>query len=144
MILSRSYLILLSEAGIGGNVKRWEALARKLARSAESDFRLAKSYIGNTAAASLLYEQAIKKALRALFIKRNRAEPPEKAGIAYLAEKSMVPNYIAEELIGDAGEVPEPLEEIYEISKEEVKQQNALYRRDAAKRLLDYAVTVIG
>lgn len=120
----------------------WRSTARKLVKSAESDFRAARSYIGNASAASLLYEQAIKKALKALFIRSNRVEPPKNADIRYLAEKSKLPSYIAEELSEiDSAMVPEVEEEAYAALEE--TQQNTLYKRDTAKRLLDYTASIM-
>ena len=118
---------------------------RELVKRAIADFELARRYrdAKESFTASLLYRRATEKVLRALFIKRTHHEPPKRASIVYLANKVDLPVYISENL----SEQEEQLDDIEmadaPIAAAEARPAATMRKRDAVKRLIDYAVATV-
>ncbi|MDE1857351.1 MAG: HEPN domain-containing protein [Candidatus Micrarchaeota archaeon] len=117
---------------------------RELVKRAIADFELARRYrdAKESFTASLLYKRATEKVLRALFIKRNHHEPPKRASIVYMAKKVDLPVYITETL-DEQEERMEEMEEAVAPEIEETRPVATMRKRDAVKRLIDYAVATV-
>lgn len=126
-----------------------------LVRSAGKDFRLAERYQKGReyVTASILYRRAVEKTLRALFIRHEHRGPPENASVAYLVERTKLPNEILNDL--------DPVQFSYRTIENEVMDEEALVAgieeremmptvemvengdaasmREAVRRLLSYA-----
>ena len=118
---------------------------RSLIKKAIADFELARRYkdTKESVTASLLYSRATEKVLRAMFITKRHRTPPKSASISYLANKVELPNYISETIVspGSAGidgmdEIDEKYPQMYERQS---PVQARIRKRDALKRLIDYA-----
>ncbi len=122
-----------------------------LLKKAQRDFELARRYrdAKELVAASLLYNSAIERVLRALFMKKTHKTPPEKASIAYLTRQADLPTGIKEELMSLQDEMADVMEEELEIEHaeediltgvEERKEYNTVLNKGTiAKRLMGYA-----
>ena len=121
---------------------------RELLAKAAEDFELAKRYtkLKEYATATLLYNKAIEKVLRALFIVRTRKEAPNTASIRYLTLKTKMPEEISTDILslderqGVMGE-----EAIEEVSYEEIgtfntPENKVLERNNLARRLIEYGM----
>lgn len=97
--------------------------------------------------ASLLYNRAIAKILKFLYIKKRKAEPPTDASIRYLLDKSGIPEYIKEGAISideEEDEISslELREEQIELDMPEIEESEYLKvmaKREVAKKLMHYA-----
>ncbi len=130
-------------------MNRRNLLGDGLLKKATRDFELAKKYKDGREliTASLLYNRATERVLKALFIKKNRRQPPEKASIAYLAMKARLPDEISSELLGmEQDEMSDVMEEELEMEKLEGYMVNAnseynhvLSKGSVVRRLISYA-----
>lgn len=122
-----------------------------LLKKAQKDFELAKRYrdAKELVAASLLYNSAIERALKALFVKKKHRNPPEKASIAYLTRQADLPEGMSEELMSLQDEMSDVMEEELEIEHaeediltgvEERQEYNTVLNKGTiARRLMSYA-----
>ncbi len=122
-----------------------------LLKKAQRDFELARRRRNakEFVAASLLYNSAIERVLRALFLKKTHRSPPERASIAYLTTMTDLPHGIREELLSIEDEMADVVEEELEIERaeedmltgvEESHEYNTVLNKGAlARRLISYA-----
>ncbi len=120
-----------------------------LLKEAAKDFELAKKYKDGKEliTASLLYNRATEMVLKALFIKKTRRQPPEKASIAYLAMKAKLPDEISSELFTmEQDEMSDVMEEELEMERSEgyrvstdSEYNNVLSKGNVVGRLISYA-----
>jgi HEPN domain-containing protein len=122
----------------------------ELLKKAAKDFELARKYseAKEYITASILYRTATEKVLRALFLKHMKKSPPVNASIEYLAKQTALPESIYEEVISIPDESIELMEEenLLEYDEDErthlaqrSEYHSTLSKREAVKRLLDYA-----
>jgi len=121
-----------------------------LLKKAARDFELARRYkdAKELVAASLLYNSAIERVLKALFMQKTHKNPPKSASIAYLAMRSDLPEGISEQLMSledERSDVEEEEREM-EIAEEDVAQSvgqteynTVLDKGTIVKRLISYA-----
>jgi len=123
---------------------------RGLVTNALKDMELAKRYRHSReyATATLLYNKAIEKVLRALFISKERREPPIGASAVYIAAKTRMPD----EIVTDLKSLREEEEEIIEsenerdirgydeIGKSAGAERKVLQLHELATRLIDYVM----
>lgn len=122
-----------------------------LLKKAQRDFELARRYrdAKELVAASLLYNSAIERVLRALFVRKTHKVPPEKASIAYLTRQADIPAGIKEELMSLQDEMSDVVETELEIEHaeediltgvEERQEYNTVLNKGTiARRLMSYA-----
>ena len=120
---------------------------RELIANAAKDLELAKRHkkVKEYVTATLLYNSAVEKVLRALFISKTKREPPANATAEYLARRTGVPEEISiyinsvqenlEEM--DAGKYIE-LDPYSTSSLERSPERRVFYLEGLAQRLLDY------
>lgn len=123
---------------------------KALVANALRDMRLARRYRQKRefATATLLYNDAIEKVLRALFINRVRRQPPLGASAGFLAARAKMPDDITASLISlqDDEEVMTELESESEISGyEKLVRPPAIERKvlqmdELATQLMDYVM----
>jgi HEPN domain-containing protein len=117
--------------------------SRELIAKASKDFELAKGYrqVRDFVTASLLYNKAVEKVLKAIYISKSKREPPANASISYLARHTEVPDevsvYIASMEENSAIEDPADISELVETSSENSAEVKAYYMEGLVKRLLD-------
>jgi HEPN domain-containing protein len=120
--------------------------SRHLIARASKDFELAKGYmqLRDFVTASLLYNKAVEKVLKALYINRSKKEPPANASIDYLAQRTGVPDEISV-YISSIKETdiagPAELQDINGNEDENIgvsAERQAFYLDGLTKRLLDY------
>lgn len=133
--------------GRGGSSPDRDGLLKK----AQRDFELARRYkdAKELVAASLLYNSAIERVLRAIFMKKTHRSPPEKASIAYLTKRADLPEGMSEELMSLQDEMSDVIEEELEIEHaeediltgvEERQEYNTVLNKGTiARRLMSYA-----
>ena len=118
-----------------------------LIAKASKDFELAKGYrqLRDFVTASLLYNKAVEKVLKALYINKSKKEPPANASIGFLAERTGVPDeisvYINSIRETDIGAGPAELINLNEYGEENAGksvEREAFYLDGLTKRLLDY------
>ncbi|HUC39184.1 MAG TPA: HEPN domain-containing protein [Candidatus Acidoferrum sp.] len=121
-----------------------------LLKKAVRDFELARRYkdAKELVTASLLYNSAIERVLKALVIAKTRKNPPKSASISYLATQARLPAEIHEEIISLEDEASEMMEEELEIEKAEEDTRSAkmyneynkvLDKGSVVRRLISYA-----
>jgi HEPN domain-containing protein len=119
---------------------------RELVAKASQDFELAKTHarVREYATATVLYNKAVEKVLKALFINKTKREPPANASIEYLARRTGVPEEVSA-YINSLDENTDTAQEeefasLYskELQSEKSAQRQALYMDGLAKRLIDY------
>ena len=121
-----------------------------LLKKATRDFELAKKYkdAKELITASLLYNSAMERILKALVMERTRRKPPERASLGYLAGKADLPEDIytdiafLEDETADVAEEELEIEsrERYELSHIDRKEyNNVLNKGSIVKRLISYA-----
>lgn len=118
----------------------------KLIEKANRDFELAKGYSsrGDVEVATLLYNKAVERVLRALYMRRRGRTPPRGATISYIARNAKIPvevsDYIGSVLEPDGREMEEGIIDGYdELPRRSVRAQSHLYLEGLTKRLLDCA-----
>ena len=122
---------------------------RDLVDTASKDFELAKERrsLRDYVTATLLYNKAVEKILRALFISRVKKSPPKNVSIDYLAQRTGLPDEIS--MYIDSVEKSDELEKPVDLTEldgydEELTSSGAQAERQAffldglTKRLLDY------
>ena len=130
--------------------ERLHLARRGLLKRATRDFELARKYkdAKELVTASLLYNSAVEKVLRALVMERTRRKPPEKASMGYLAEKAGLPEDIYSDIAFFEDEMAEVLEEEHEIESrerydfdrtDEKEYNNVLNKGTVVRRLINYA-----
>ncbi len=119
---------------------------RELIAKASKDFELAKRHrsIREYVTATLLYNSAVEKVLKALYISKSRREPPANASIGYLARQTGVPDEISVYIksVQETAEMNDPVDFV-DLEQSEPKtsggaERQAFYMDGLAKRLLDY------
>lgn len=114
---------------------------RGLIARASRDFELAKGYkqIKEYVTATLLYTRSVEEALRALFIRSTRREPPKNASITYLARGAGVPEEVSVYIASmEEREVTDDPSDFNEIDYEESNSEDRAFFMDGlARRLLD-------
>lgn len=130
-------------------MNRRNLLGDGLLKKAAKDFELAKKYKDGKEliTASLLYNRATERVLKALFIRKNRRQPPEKASIAYLAMKAKLPDEISSELLSvEQDEMSDVMEEELEMERMEgygvsadSEYNHVLSKGSVVRRLISYA-----
>jgi HEPN domain-containing protein len=106
---------------------------RGLVTDALKDMDLAKRRMHSReyATATLLYGKAIEKVLTALYMSRERRDPPAGASAAYMAKKAGMP----EEVVTDLLSLQEEEEEIIESENErEIRGYEEIVRSARAER----------
>jgi len=120
---------------------------RDLIARASKDFELAKRYrqLRDYVTATLLYNTAVEKVLKALYINKAKKQPPANASIDYLAKQTGVPAEISAHInsIKETEINAEPTElmnfgEYEEESVGKSAERQAFYLDGLTKRLLDY------
>jgi len=120
---------------------------RELIAKASKDFELAEKHrrLREYVVATLLYNKAVEKVLKALFITRTRKNPPASASVDYLARRAGVPEEISMYVTSmkdglDQLEANQfiDIESYRENGMERGSEQHALYMDGLARRLLDY------
>jgi HEPN domain-containing protein len=117
--------------------------ASELVAKASQDFELAKRHakVREYVTATLLYNKAVEKVLKALFINKTKKNPPADASIEYLARSTGLPEEISA-YINSLEEVTMQEEFVDLHSKEMPGERNAerqaFYMDGLAKRLIDY------
>ena len=120
---------------------------RDLIARASKDFELAKRYrqLRDYVTATLLYNTAVEKVLKALYINKAKKQPPANASIDYLAKQTGVPAeisaYINSMRETEINEEPADLMGFGEDEEENVArsaERQAFYLDGLTKRLLDY------
>lgn len=120
---------------------------RDLIAKASKDFELAKGYrqLRDYVTATLLYNTAVEKILKALYINKSKKQPPANASIDYLAKQTGVPSEISAYINSiretEINEEPADLMGFGEDEDENVSrsaERQAFYLDGLAKRLLDY------
>jgi HEPN domain-containing protein len=118
---------------------------RELVVKASQDFELAKAHkqLREYVTATVLYNKAVEKVLKALFISKTRKEPPANASIDYLASRTGVPEEISvyisslrDDNVGGIGD--DGLVDLEYASIDSSAERRAFYMDGLAKRLLDY------
>ena len=121
---------------------------RELVAKASQDFELAKRHkqVKEYVTATILYNRAVEKVLKALFISRTRKEPPKNASIDYLARRTGVPDEVAVYIasldeneavgMGMNGHV-----DLQYTDTGNGAERQAFYMEGLTKRLLDYVST---
>lgn len=124
---------------------------RDLITTASNDFELAKRHkqIREYVTATLLYNKAVEKVLKALFISRTNRQPPANATIEYLAKRTGVPEEVSAYITSMQEESAESMEPVdfvdfdRETSMERGAERQAFYMDGLAKRLLDYVTAYV-
>jgi HEPN domain-containing protein len=123
--------------------------ARELVAKASQDFELAKMHkqVKEYVTATILYNRAVEKVLKALFISRTKREPPKNASISYLARRTGVPDEVAVYITSleeneAVGMNVNDLVDLQDTGTERGgAERRAFYMDGLAKRLLDYVST---
>lgn len=121
-----------------------------LVKNAMRDFELAKKYTDSKeyTTASILYRKATEKVLKALFMQNRKRSPPNDASIEYLAEQTVLPDSIYNDLVSLQDEPTELMEEelLLEYDEEEnthraeaSEYRETLSKHELVRRLIDYA-----
>ena len=119
---------------------------RGLVSESVKDFRSAKRYreIKEYATAAFLYGKSIEMALRAMFVKRARKQPPRGASLEYLARTAVLPEeiYVYLRTVDGDGKADGDMQ-LYGIpgtlgDAGGADEGRATYLDGLAKRLLDY------
>lgn len=116
---------------------------KELIANASRDFEMAKGHkhVRDYVTAIVLYNKAVEKVLKALFISKTHKEPPSDASIGYLASRTGMPEEISVYIntLQDRENV-EPAEfmEIDQTGGKGNAEMHAFYMDGLAKRLLDY------
>ncbi|MDE1868717.1 MAG: HEPN domain-containing protein [Candidatus Micrarchaeota archaeon] len=122
---------------------------RTLIQRAAEDLELARRYerVKEYATAAILYNKAIEKALKAMFISKMRREPPVNVSIEYLSGKTMVPEDVVDEIRSLQEEEMElidaegnPDNEDYGMSISERAMSRVSRLGGISRRLMDYAI----
>lgn len=126
-----------------------DPLRESLLKKAAKDFELAKKYkdAKELITASLLYNRATERVLKALFIKSQKRQPPHSASIKYLASRANLPDEISAELLAmERDEMSEVIEEELEMERTEgygvaadSEYNMVLGRGNVVRRLISYA-----
>ncbi len=122
----------------------------ELIKKAVKDFELARKYgdAKEYITASILYRTATEKVLKALYQYRKNKNPPSNATIEYLAEQTMLPSSIYEDIVAMPDERTEIMEEESLMEYDEVEStrravaseyHSTLMKHELVRRLLDYA-----
>ncbi|HIH50612.1 MAG: HEPN domain-containing protein [Candidatus Micrarchaeaceae archaeon] len=121
---------------------------RELVAKASQDFELAKRHkqVKEYVTATILYNRAVEKVLKALFISRTRKEPPKNASIDYLARRTGVPDEVAVYIASlDENEAVgmgmNGLVDLQYTDTGNGAERQAFYMEGLTKRLLDYVST---
>ncbi len=134
---------------MGGKRPGWDDLVRK----AVKDLELARRYkdAKELVTASLLYNSAIERVLRALVMARTKKDPPQKASMSYLAMQAKLPAEISEEIISLEDEASDVMEEQLEIETAEEgrmavmgesEYSRVMGKSNLARRLISYAQAI--
>ena len=96
--------------------------------------------------ATILYNRAVEKVLKALFISRTRKEPPKNASIDYLARRTGVPDEVAVYItsLDENGAVGMDMNGLVDLQYTDTgngAERQAFYMEGLTKRLLDYVST---
>ncbi len=121
-----------------------------LVRKAVKDFELARKYTHakEYITASILYNKATEKVLKALYQHRTKKSAPSNASLEYLAEKTGLPEGMYDDIVSMPDEGTELMEEDYLLEYDEVEStrkaeatehNRALAREGLVRRLIDYA-----
>ncbi len=130
--------------------ERRHLLKESLLKKATQDFELARKYrdAKELVTASLLYNSAIEKVLKALIMAKTKRKLPEKASLEYLAEQARLPEEMAIDLTSMDDEMEDVMEEELEMENlEEYKYtnidqkeyNNILNKSNIVRRLISYA-----
>ncbi len=120
---------------------------RDLVSESMRNFRSAKRYrrLREYVTATFLYGRSIEMALRALFLKRVRRQPPSGASLGYLARGAVLPEevYVYLSSMDEEGAAADADMEAYSMpgmvgGASRVDAGRATYLDGLAKRLLDY------
>lgn len=119
---------------------------RELIHRASKDFELAKGMmqIKDYVVATLLYNKAIEKMLKALFISKTKREPPANASIEYLAKATGMPEEVSMYIksMQESEEINMGPADFVDLAHPEDidagAARRAFYMDGLAKRLLDY------
>lgn len=118
---------------------------KDLVAKAWQDFELAKNHkaVREYATATVLYNKAVEKVLKALFISKTKKDPPKNASIEFLASRTGVPDEISAYI--NSLRENEPVsgmdESIVDLEYNNIgegAERQAFYMDGLAKRLLDY------
>ncbi|MFI5412581.1 MAG: HEPN domain-containing protein [Candidatus Micrarchaeales archaeon] len=121
-----------------------------LVRNAIKDFELARKYrqAKEYITASILYQKATEKVLKALYQHRTKRSAPTNASVEYLAEKMALPEGMYDDIVSMPDERTELMEEqdLLEYDEvestrtaESIEHNRALAREGLVRRLIDYA-----
>lgn len=120
---------------------------RELVAKASQDFELAKRHkqVKEYVTATILYNRAVEKVLKALFIS-SRKEPPKNASIDYLARRTGVPDEVAVYItsLDENGAVGMDMNGLVDLQYTDTgngAERQAFYMEGLTKRLLDYVST---
>ena len=117
---------------------------KDLIANASRDFEVAKARKGvrDYVTAIVLYNKAVEKVLKALFITKTHKEPPRNASIGYLASRTGMPEEVSVYITTlQEREQTEPAEFMdLDQTGSESAEMRAFYLDGLAKRLLDYVV----
>jgi HEPN domain-containing protein len=119
---------------------------RDLIAKASNDFELATKHkqIKEYVTATLLYNSAVEKVLKALFMSRTKKQPPANVSIEYLAKTTGVPEEISAYISAmhdDSTEHMGPVDFVdldRETSFDRGAERQAFYMDGLAKRMIDY------
>ncbi|MGI0100868.1 MAG: HEPN domain-containing protein [Candidatus Micrarchaeaceae archaeon] len=125
---------------------------RELISRASKDIELAKRHrkTKEYMTATILYNNAVEKVLKALFISKKKRSPPANASISYLARQTGVPDeismyiYSMQESAYAEDPVPEDFTGLNQYEEEraggESLEVKAFFLDGLSKRLLDYVL----
>lgn len=122
---------------------------RVLIQRAAEDLELARRYerLKEYATAAILYNKAIEKALRAMFISKTSREPPRDVSIEYLSGNTVVPADVVNEILSLQEEEMELIDaegnpdmEDYTMSISERVRSRVTRLGGISRRLMDYAM----
>ncbi len=133
-----------------GMRERRHLLKESLLKKATQDFELARKYrdAKELVTASLLYNSAIEKVLKALIMAKTRRKPPEKASLEYLATQARLPEEMAIDLSSMDDEMEDIMEEELEMENlqeykhsniDQKEYNNVLNKSNIVRRLISYA-----
>ena len=124
---------------------------RGLVTNALKDMDLAKRYRHRReyTTATLLYSKAIEKVLSALYMSRERKDPPNGASVVYLAKKSGMPDDVMTELLSlqeDEDQIIErenatDISGYEELVNSRGAERKVLQMHELAARLVDYVMS---
>jgi HEPN domain-containing protein len=116
-----------------------------LIANASRDFEMAKDHKRGRdyMTAIILYNKAVEKVLKALFITKTHREPPANASIGYLASRTGMPAEISVYINTLQEQEPSEMTEFQELEQGASNgspEMRAFFLDGLAKRLLDYVI----